>query len=457
MEIDIFSALMDFLDVYDSHAEMVVTEAVANALDAGATRVEITLKNSAEGKKTIAFYNNGPSMTRTQFDNYHVISRSSKSKGTGIGFAGIGAKVYLAAWDGTTIHTETTDGKTSFASNMWSENRILKADTDIRPTLKRTGTLYSVHLKTDDYNYLDKMLEDIVSDTFTPALEKNVTITVNGKKIKPWSPKYQFKKSTSVMSLKKKFPIILRVTEEDISDDKQNIQYHVLGKVINTKKPDWLYDVRPRFQKQIHVYVDCLNVSDHLKLDKTKFKKPANKYFKEIDRMIYNILLKENYINKDPEDKTKRTNFTKFLDKLFKNPKYAFLNPGAVGGRGPGRGKGSGGDGGSTTGGKNGKKRGSSGDSSRGGGSLKITYHSNADDVREGWMDAGNNSIVINMAHPLFLQVESNTLARNQKLGAIITSELIKNASTKQSMDPDEAFRLQTDILTMAKDVEWDG
>ena len=141
IKIDIFHALEDFLDAYDNHAEMVVTEAVANAIDVNASKIDIIMKTDLDDNKTIAFHNNGPPMNKTQFTEYHVIAKSNKSKGKGIGFAGIGAKVYLAAWNDTVIHTETTDGTNSFGSDMYVKNRTLKASY-IRPTLSQYGTLY---------------------------------------------------------------------------------------------------------------------------------------------------------------------------------------------------------------------------------------------------------------------------------------------------------------------------
>lgn len=127
MKIDILHALEDFLDAYNNHSEMVVTEAIANAIDVRSSEIDIKLYKTSDGVGVISFHNNGPPMNKQQFDDYHVIARSSKSKGSGIGFAGIGAKVYMAAWGETKITTETTDGTTSFASEMHVKNNKLKA------------------------------------------------------------------------------------------------------------------------------------------------------------------------------------------------------------------------------------------------------------------------------------------------------------------------------------------
>ena len=59
------------------------------------------------------------------------------------------------------------------------------------------------------------------------------------------------------------------------------------------------------------------------------------------------------------------------------------------------------------------------------------------------------------MDHPLFIKYEKNTSARNQRVGTILTSVLIKNATVKKTMTPIEALNLQNELLTLAKDEMW--
>ena len=163
-QIDIMHSLENYLDAYADHAEMVVTEAIGNAIDVGASRIDINLKMDMHGDASISFYNNGPGMTLKQFKDYQVISRSSKTKGKGIGFAGVGAKVYLAAWpEKTKIHTETSDGSTSFASYMYIRNGKVK-HVYVKPEIKKAGTLYEVKLKDEDYQKLAHGTHHIIED-----------------------------------------------------------------------------------------------------------------------------------------------------------------------------------------------------------------------------------------------------------------------------------------------------
>lgn len=458
MKIDVLHALEDFLDAYNNRAEMVVTEAVANAIDVGAGRIDVDLKADLDDARTVSFYNDGPPMSERQFEDYHVIARSSKSKGAGIGFAGIGAKVYLAAWNRASIRTETGDGKAARGSDMYVKGRTLKyraAD----PSLRKRGTLYRVTLRPEDYDYLAGGAEGVISDVFDPAIAAGLAVTLDGRRVRPWKPKLEFGRKFAASHKGKRFGVALSVTKEDVPARKMHVQYHVSGKVISTRKPDWMPEVKPEYSRRVHAYVDAGAISDLLNLTKTGFKPSAGSALKEVERRIYDVLDKGGFVGEDIAKKFERTRLTKFFEKLFRDPKYAFLNPEARGGHGPGSGQGSGGGGAAPearqrtgSGGGGGK---SSGKGRRGGGSLQLGFVERPKDPREGWLDPSTSRVIVNLDHPLFVKYEKNTSARNQRIATILTSVLIKNASAKKRMDAVEALTLQNDLLTMSRDEMW--
>ena len=55
MEFDNLHALENFLDIYDSPGEAVVTEAIANSVDADSSRVDIKFGLDPSGKRIISF------------------------------------------------------------------------------------------------------------------------------------------------------------------------------------------------------------------------------------------------------------------------------------------------------------------------------------------------------------------------------------------------------------------
>lgn len=470
MQIDILHALKDFLDAYDDPAEMVVTEAIANAIDVGAKSVEIIIGKDGENHNLVSFHNDGPAMTQEQFRDYHVIARSNKTKGKGIGFAGVGAKVYLAAWDETVIHTETSDGKISFASEMFVRDNMLKAIFR-KPRKIKPGTLYEVRLRKRDYDYLEKSITSIIMDVFSPAMIKGLRITLNHKKIEAWKPEIEMGKRGIVKVKSKEFPCQLIITKDDIADKKCNIQFHVDGKIISTRKPAFLHDIKPIYQKRFHVYVDAMEISDQLNLNKTSFKQGSGlvitPVFQEIDRTIFKILKKTGYAKDNNAPPTWETNkLTEFFEKLFKDPKYAFLNPEVRGGLGTQLGGLSGarvgGTGSKSTGTGNsghGNASGNNNEGNAGGsglGGFGISWVDRPDRKNDdGWLDPLTNRIAINMGHALYIKYENDIQARNQRVGTVLTSVLIKNAAEKKAMTPREAFDLQSELLTLAKDAMW--
>ena len=67
MEFDNLHALENFLDIYDRPGEAVVTEAIANSVDADSSRVDIKFGLDPSGKRIISFQDDGPGMNEKQF------------------------------------------------------------------------------------------------------------------------------------------------------------------------------------------------------------------------------------------------------------------------------------------------------------------------------------------------------------------------------------------------------
>ena len=130
LPIDRVHTLENFLAMYEyNELDVLVNEAIANAVDAfrdhsikpGTINITFSKKNNEIGY--LSFHNNAPPMTKNQFyglDGYHKISVSSKQKGDGIGFAGVGAKLFLVSEQGGEIITVTGKAKNDFmASKMY--------------------------------------------------------------------------------------------------------------------------------------------------------------------------------------------------------------------------------------------------------------------------------------------------------------------------------------------------
>lgn len=117
----------------------------------------------------------------------------------------------------------------------------------------------------------------------------------------------------------------------------------------------------------------------------------------------------------------------RFFEKLFADPRYAFLNPE---GRVPGKG-------------------------SRGRGSLQLSFVERPKNPRAGCLAPSANKVVVNTEHPLLVKYYRNAPAWNHRIAIILTSVLIKNAAAKKPMDAAEALALRNDLLILSMYQTW--
>jgi len=91
--VDLLHLLEDLRDAYPgSTEETILTEIIANSLDSGARRIAIATDASTPA---VTIGDDGAGMRRRELARYHDIAASTKVRGAGIGFAGIGIKIAL--------------------------------------------------------------------------------------------------------------------------------------------------------------------------------------------------------------------------------------------------------------------------------------------------------------------------------------------------------------------------
>src|SRR2546430_7979971 len=111
--VDLLHLLEDLNDAYPgSIEETILTEIIANALDSGATQITFECDPSSS---TLTTVDNGSGMRRRELARYHDIAASSKTRGQGIGFAGVGIKLGLLVCE--EVVTETRRGKSHVATS----------------------------------------------------------------------------------------------------------------------------------------------------------------------------------------------------------------------------------------------------------------------------------------------------------------------------------------------------
>lgn len=114
MRVDLHHLLEDLRDAYPgSVEETILTEVVANSLDSGARRIVFRAEPAGA---TLTITDDGSGMKRRDLARYHDLAASTKTRGQGIGFAGVGIKLALLVC--SEVVTETRRGA-SHAATAW--------------------------------------------------------------------------------------------------------------------------------------------------------------------------------------------------------------------------------------------------------------------------------------------------------------------------------------------------
>lgn len=187
-------------DIRDSYGvpieEAILTELVANSLDSRATAIEFFTKS---GELKFIIRDNGQGMKRNAIKDYHDIATTTKIRGKGIGFAGIGAKLSLLI--SKAVITETKGGFGSRCATQWylaKENRApwkfipfsgninnSRGTAVIIEFLNLNSPLLSEEfiLKTVRKHFYSLLHPQLRNFIFKQIYKKGIDFSVNGRKI----------------------------------------------------------------------------------------------------------------------------------------------------------------------------------------------------------------------------------------------------------------------------------
>lgn len=151
--------------------EIVVVELVANCLDAGATIISIDFDVQ---RKVLIVKDNGRGMNATEFQEYHNFAAGLKTRGVGIGFAGLGAKISFNI--AGKVVTETRSKLFSGGSNWHMQSKKNLLWEDIQPThLRSYGTRVEVCFRADtrpSYSSTQDMIK-LLHRHYLPLIDLN--------------------------------------------------------------------------------------------------------------------------------------------------------------------------------------------------------------------------------------------------------------------------------------------
>src|SRR5438067_9883632 len=194
--VDLLHLLEDLRDAYPGAAEeTILTEIVANAIDSNATALTITVDS---GESTLTMLDDGGGMRRRDLARYHDVAATTKVRGEGIGFAGVGIKIGLLVSE--EVLTETRRGR-HHSATIWrlgSRHRApwkwipppgLVADhgTAVRLRLKNplSPLLDAGFIEAALRRHFQPLLDPDLSEILAEHYPRGVRFAVNGRPLAP--------------------------------------------------------------------------------------------------------------------------------------------------------------------------------------------------------------------------------------------------------------------------------
>ncbi len=252
--VDLQHLLEDLRDAYpDAIEETILSEIVANSLDSGATGIRI-LTDPTE--QTVVVVDDGCGMSRRELARYHDLAASSKTRGEGIGFAGVGIKLGLLVAEA--VLTETRRGSVHAASRWHLASRQKAPWQWVPPPgwVGERGTAVGLRLRNPlspllDAGYVERCLRSHFEPLFEPAFDgilserypSGVAFHVNGRRIERGpSPAPGERAALLVRLPRKRRPAAIGFLErssEALPEDRQGLAVSTLGKVIR-RGWDWI-------------------------------------------------------------------------------------------------------------------------------------------------------------------------------------------------------------------------
>ncbi len=274
LRVNLLHALENFLDAYPcSPPEVALVEGISNSIDIDASRIEISLHDK---KQEFSLLDNGGGMSKESFENYHTVALSSKKKGQGIGFAGVGSKIYLAASPEAEIITQTRGPDGAFASLIKREHTQGYDDLvydEIKPALKSKGTLYQVKMNHQHFEELKLNAEKWIVKWFNEILtSKSRSILLEGQRVKAWKPKVTSSETIEFEVKGVKFEVEVLIAKEKLESDLVGLNVMVFGKFVKKYDFPWRYQLKKEARDTVYALLRADPLSEYLGLNKLEFK-----------------------------------------------------------------------------------------------------------------------------------------------------------------------------------------
>lgn len=332
--VDLRHLLEDIRDAYSgSIEETIVTEIIANALDAGATTIAIA---ADPGRATLTVVDDGRGMKRQDLARYHDIATTTKRRGEGIGFAGVGIKLGLLV--AREVFTETRRG-TSHVATRWAMAARHRAPWKWTPPLHlvaERGTAVQLTLDNPlspllDAGFLDALVrqhfEPLLDAQFDSVLRRHyparVSVTVDGRAVgaahvpctdtMPVSIRMGRKRTASAVGY-------LARAAEALPPERAGVAVSTLGKVI-VRGWDWL-GLSPAEADRVTGVIEVPGLAECLTLNKSAFLRTGPRgasyllYRKAIQEAVTRQLSEWGEVPTDPTTSPRPTRLGRDLERV---------------------------------------------------------------------------------------------------------------------------------------------
>jgi hypothetical protein len=280
--VDLQHLLEDLRDAYTgSLEETILTEVIANALDSGATRVRLLTDTAAA---TLTVIDDGGGMQRRGLARYHDIAASTKQRGEGIGFAGVGIKLGLLV--SSEVITETRRGATHVATRWHLASRhrapwkwipppglTTARGTAVRMVLTNplSPLLDSSWVEETVRRHFEPLLDSAFSDILRRHYPKGVAVEVDERALTNVDAAGPERVPIAIRLGRRRTPSALGYIERNgfVPADREGIAISTFGKVIK-RGWDWL-GLTPSGHGRITGLIEASDLAACLTLSKNDF------------------------------------------------------------------------------------------------------------------------------------------------------------------------------------------
>jgi len=281
--VDLQHLLEDLRDAYSGAIEQtILTEIVANALDSGARHIRIAADPAAA---SLTVVDDGRGMQRRELARYHDIATSTKARGDGIGFAGVGIKLGLLV--SREVITETRRGATHVATrwHLKSRHRAPWKWIDPPGMTPARGTAVRLLLNNQLSPLLDAgYLEEAVRRHFAPlfdavfdeilrrAYPDRIVFDIGGRVLDRLTDARAQRAAVAIRLGRRRIPSAVGFVERHAisqHEDQQGIAISTFGKVIR-RGWDWL-GLTPANASRISGLIEVPDLAACLTLNKSDF------------------------------------------------------------------------------------------------------------------------------------------------------------------------------------------